>query len=60
MKKINLSCDECEASFTITHDMSIQHYIPEYCPFCGETLQDEDRDEEESDLDDEEFDDEDE
>lgn len=36
-------CTYCEAEFNIRHDMDEDHYRVEFCPFCGEQLeQDED------------------
>jgi hypothetical protein len=43
-------CLDCEAEFTIRHDMGDDHYQVTYCPFCGEELDVE----EEYDFDDEE------
>lgn len=40
MHKI-FTCLECEAEFTIRHDMDDDHYMVEYCPFCGVELDDE-------------------
>lgn len=39
MHKI-IVCVSCEAEFTIRHDMDDNHYRVEYCPFCGETMED--------------------
>ena len=36
----NIFCMSCEADFTIRHDMDDDHYRVEYCPFCGDTLED--------------------
>lgn len=33
-------CSSCEAEFTLRHDMDDDHYRVEYCPFCGEMLED--------------------
>ena len=31
-------CLSCEAEFSIKHNMDEHHYKIECCPFCGETL----------------------
>ena len=36
-----LACTLCEADFSVRHDMDDDHYRIEYCPFCGELLDDE-------------------
>jgi len=33
-------CVKCEAEFTLRHDMDDDHYRAEFCPFCGELLED--------------------
>jgi len=38
MHKI-IVCLVCEAEFTIKHDMDDNHYRAEFCPFCGEMLE---------------------
>jgi hypothetical protein len=35
------SCLSCEAEFSLKHDMDDYHYKIEFCPFCGETLDEE-------------------
>jgi hypothetical protein len=30
-----LSCDECEAEVILEHDMTDPIYRVEFCPFCG-------------------------
>lgn len=40
MHKI-LVCLECEAEFTLRHDMDDDHYKVEFCPFCGVELDNE-------------------
>lgn len=35
-------CASCEAEFMLKHDMDDDLYRVEYCPFCGETMDDED------------------
>jgi predicted RNA-binding Zn-ribbon protein involved in translation (DUF1610 family) len=40
MHKI-FTCLSCEAEFSIRHDMDDYHYKVEFCPFCGETLDEE-------------------
>lgn len=37
-----MACASCEAEFMLKHDMDDDHYRVEYCPFCGETMEDED------------------
>ena len=32
---INVQCDECQATYTIEHDLEEKLYEIEYCPFCG-------------------------
>ena len=51
MHKI-IVCASCEAEFTLRHDMDDDHYRIEYCPFCGEMLEDDE--EYEYDIDEEE------
>lgn len=46
MQRFNLDCPECEASFTILHDMDSKSYGIGYCPFCGEDINCEDDNEE--------------
>ena len=47
-------CVSCEGEFTIKHSMDEHFYGMSYCPFCGETLDEELEDEvEEMDWDDE-------
>lgn len=31
-------CVECDARFRIKHDHENYHYRIQYCPFCGESL----------------------
>ena len=31
-------CESCDSEFRIKHDMDKRLYSIEYCPFCGETL----------------------
>lgn len=33
--KINFNCHECEADYTISHDMDERMYQPNFCQFCG-------------------------
>lgn len=35
MSKIIFSCQECEADYTILHDMDPRMYQPDFCQFCG-------------------------
>lgn len=39
MHKI-IYCASCEAEFNLRHSMDDVHYVVEYCPFCGEMLED--------------------
>jgi len=32
---INVQCDECQATYTIEHDLEEKLYEIEYCTFCG-------------------------
>ena len=48
MQKYNLDCPECEASFTVLHDMDSKSYGIGYCPFCGEGINCEDDNEDEN------------
>ena len=29
-----MECEECGATFEVTHEMGVE-YIPKYCVFCG-------------------------
>ena len=44
MCNLILCCDECDAQFTIEHDMSEEHYEPRYCCFCGSEIIDDNMD----------------
>lgn len=35
----NLECLRCEAVFKVNHDMDDRYYEPEFCVFCGSTLE---------------------
>ena len=37
-------CDNCSAQYVVRHDLP-EDYIEQYCPFCGEELQEELEDE---------------
>jgi len=41
MEKIEVSCQSCQADFIINHDL-YSPYKVQYCPFCGDMLDDED------------------
>ena len=34
-------CESCEAEFQIKHSMDENYYRFSYCPFCGESLEEE-------------------
>ena len=38
-------CDSCEAEFSIRHNLNELYYSIDYCPFCGEGLEEELKDE---------------
>jgi len=38
-------CESCDAEFRIKHDMSGRLYKVEFCPFCGDELNEELEDE---------------
>jgi transcription initiation factor IIE alpha subunit len=40
MENEDFICEECEAEFTLIFDNEVG--IPDYCPFCGNTLEKED------------------
>lgn len=42
MKNKHYECNSCEAVFRISHDLDTEYYTINNCPFCGETLGDED------------------
>ena len=44
MCNLVLCCDECDAQFTIEHEMSEEHYKPRYCCFCGSEIIDDNMD----------------
>ena len=31
-------CEKCEAEYKISHNINERYYFMEYCTFCGETL----------------------
>lgn len=40
-KSINGDCSNCESSFLINYvEMLASREYPEYCPFCGEPIED--------------------
>lgn len=41
MVQLNVACDTCNAEFSIKHDMLEESYLPVFCPFCGEDLNEE-------------------
>ena len=42
--KIIFYCSQCEADYNIKHDLE-EPYIIQYCPFCGEQIDEENTDE---------------
>lgn len=42
MAKINITCPDCEADYTLSHDMEERRYAPQFCLFCGEEIEEED------------------
>ena len=36
-----IACESCEAEFMIKHSMDENFYIFSYCPFCGDSLEEE-------------------
>ena len=37
MKKL-IVCESCDVEYTIQHDMEEKYYKITYCPFCGESI----------------------
>ena len=35
---IHNECPSCDAVFKLRHDMDESYYKVEFCPFCGDTL----------------------
>ena len=48
MVQQTVACDTCNAEFSIKHDMLEQTYIISFCPFCGEDINEENVEEQES------------
>ena len=47
--EVSLECANCGAVFKLRHDMDESYYKVEFCPFCGDTIDEEsnfDQDEE--------------
>ena len=40
-----IACVSCEGEFSIKHSMDEHFYVLSYCPFCGEVLDEELKDE---------------
>ena len=38
MKNKHFECVNCEAVFRLGHDLDSDYYKIEYCPFCGDVL----------------------
>lgn len=38
--RLDIYCDECEATFTLVHALDDNFYKSTYCPFCGEEVED--------------------
>ena len=43
-------CESCDAEFRIKHDMDKRLYTIEYCPFCGDALNEDREDEVDDDF----------
>jgi NAD-dependent SIR2 family protein deacetylase len=55
-KQVSAECNECESSFDVAYmDKMVSQDLPQYCPFCGEPIDDVDEhyisDEDDNDLD---------
>ena len=48
-RKQHFECVDCDAVFKISHDMDEKYYIVEHCPFCGSTMDDDQKDDYEDD-----------
>ncbi len=35
----NLYCQECDLEFRVRHEADNEIYVPKYCPFCGEEIE---------------------
>ena len=55
-KYVTTNCDNCESAFSIDfNDGEVTEEEPIFCPFCGESMEDEDGDLDDEDADDEEY-----
>jgi hypothetical protein len=43
-----VACETCNAEFTLKHDMLEQSYFITFCPFCGEDINEENIQEEDT------------
>ena len=44
MSRKIISCEECDAEFTVRHGMSEHHYEITYCVFCGASIPEDNED----------------
>ena len=44
MSRKIISCEECDAEFTVRHVMSEHHYEVTYCVFCGASIPEDNED----------------
>lgn len=42
MKNKHFECNSCDAVFKLGHELDDNYYKIEYCPFCGEVLDEDD------------------
>jgi rRNA maturation endonuclease Nob1 len=41
MTMLHNECSNCSAVFKLRHDMDESYYKVEFCPFCGDTIDEE-------------------
>ena len=44
MSRKIISCEDCDAEFTVRHTMSDRHYQVKYCVFCGSEIPEDNED----------------
>lgn len=44
MSRKIISCEDCDAEFTVRHTMSERHYEVKYCVFCGSEIPEDNED----------------